>query len=665
MLTDDRKSHAETAFREWVEEHVGHVYATALRRCDGRADLAQEVTQAVFCEFARAAGSLSPDVVIGGWLHRCTVYKSSEFLRSELRRRRYEKKAADHQALHGENPEEGLWRDLAPILDEALERLSSADRDALVLRYYERRDLREIGKRLGVSEDAAQKRVTRALHRLRSELRRNGITSTSGGLCSVLGASASVPVPAGLVSSVLSSPATGGALGAVAKTLTAMTTNTKVTILTVGMCATLAVTTFLQHRANARQEQTIGNLNARLVQAGIDPSVANSRGSASNRPPRPRTAKPGASEGQKVTEFAKALADPDPLKRMSALTSMLHSMKADDAPAIGQLFLEIAAKQDGRDLVNEYQLFLQAWGGLDGPAAVAFAREHGNREEAAIAMSGWAIRDPRAAIAWLGANPSEESQWLASGIAHGWALQDLGGASAWVETLPRSDARTGMIDVLFKRYLETRGVDGAKEWFAGISQDEHNTVYRQRAFDLIARRLAREDPQQAMHWLEENIAKGYARDSSVIDEVIRARAEQDPRAAAEWALSHPDIQGRIALETALNEWVSKNPEEAGSWLGQLRGTDSYDRPASALALKLVESNPVSAMEWIDSIGSEDLRENAADEASRHWLAKDPRAAREYLLARGHTQEQIDRMAERAVVQTITVGIGSYHYFGAK
>jgi RNA polymerase sigma factor (sigma-70 family) len=46
--------------------------------------------------------------------------------------------------------------------------LAESDREAILMRYFEKRQLREIGERLGLSEEAARKRVDRALEKLRA-----------------------------------------------------------------------------------------------------------------------------------------------------------------------------------------------------------------------------------------------------------------------------------------------------------------------------------------------------------------------------------------------------------------------------------------------------------------------------------------------------------------
>ena len=130
------------------------------------------------------------------------------------------------------------WDQVQPVLDEAMADLSDEDRDALLLRYFKNHDFRAIGSTLGVSDDAAQKRVTRALERLRTHLTSRGVTTTALALSTALAANAVPLAPAGLAAA-LSTSALAGTTLATAATVTkaiAMTTLQKTAI-----AATIAV----------------------------------------------------------------------------------------------------------------------------------------------------------------------------------------------------------------------------------------------------------------------------------------------------------------------------------------------------------------------------------------------------------------------------------------
>src|SRR5437870_3668296 len=196
LLRQYARERSESAFGELVRRHIDLVYSAALRVVNGDTHLAQDVTQTVFIDLARKARSLPRGVVLAGWLHHHTCYKASTAVRTEQRRRTREQTATEMKALDdGTNPP---WELIAPYLDEGLNQLNPSDRDALVLRFLKRQDFRAVGEALGISEDAAQKRVSRALEKLRRVLGHQGVALTGATLVSLFTAEAVTTAPTGL-----------------------------------------------------------------------------------------------------------------------------------------------------------------------------------------------------------------------------------------------------------------------------------------------------------------------------------------------------------------------------------------------------------------------------------------------------------------------------------
>src|SRR5437016_9111130 len=187
---------SESAFGELVTRHIDLVYSVALRVAGGDRPLAEDVTQVVFMDLARKARGLPRDVLLAGWLYRHACYTAAKAVRTERRRKTREQTALAMRAL--DDNTEPPWERIALHLDEGLNQLSASDRDAIVLRFLKRQDLRAVGAALGISEDAAQKRVSRALEKLRSILDRRGVALTATALASVLAAEAVTAAPAGL-----------------------------------------------------------------------------------------------------------------------------------------------------------------------------------------------------------------------------------------------------------------------------------------------------------------------------------------------------------------------------------------------------------------------------------------------------------------------------------
>jgi RNA polymerase sigma factor (sigma-70 family) len=186
LLRDFVKHGEQPAFAAVVRRHLDLVYATALRKAEDEG-AAQEIAQNVFATLARKAWQFAPDDSLPAWLYKTTLLEAREWLRGELRRRRREQTAAELGTTMKTPEEQSAFRALVPLLDEALLSLREKDRTALLLRFYERQSLREVGASLGVGEDAAQKRVGSALEKLAEFFQRRGFrTATVAATAAVL-----------------------------------------------------------------------------------------------------------------------------------------------------------------------------------------------------------------------------------------------------------------------------------------------------------------------------------------------------------------------------------------------------------------------------------------------------------------------------------------------
>jgi RNA polymerase sigma factor (sigma-70 family) len=297
----------EPAFAELVQRHVNFVYACALRRVGGDAQLAEDVTQHVFIILTRQAAALAHRDTLQGWLHTTVRNVSARLRRTEQRRHRREQEAHLMSELASDSARDADWQRLRPVLDDALDALDERDREAIFLRFFEDRSFAAVGAQLRLTENAVRMRVERALQKLQAALARKGVTSTAAGLAVALASHAGVAAPAGLAASAtqLALAASAHASGAAAFAAFMSTTKASLALATVVLLAASGLWLW-QYRSTVALQSDVAALRraTELAPRPADEGRAATRSLASSTTSRDAEAK------QSVAKPSAAVAAP-------------------------------------------------------------------------------------------------------------------------------------------------------------------------------------------------------------------------------------------------------------------------------------------------------------------------------------------------------------------
>ncbi len=596
----------DAAFGELVARYSGLVFGAASRRCGGRAALAEEVAQEVFADFAKRlqAGRFRIGAGAGAWLHRSATLRAGDFMKRERRREAREAKAAA-RAEFERLPGADAWAELSPQIDTALAGLREADQRALVLRYLEGRGTVEVAAALGVGESAAQKRLERALGRLRERLRKRGVVVGVGLLGTTLAEradGASVAVPAGFADGVLAKLAAAGTGGAWAWFSARWAGAGAAAALVSGGVPLVAGGA---REDEARESQVVGT--GAEVLAGEAVSVA---------PPAPALP---YGEGLSFEEVVAALGElhARPMtqldrKRVGILLGKVPQQRAGEALSLSERTWSAEARDraDGVTGSAQFESFrhywCSDWGRSQPEAALRFA-------VARVRIGAEARRNP---MAW---------GRTAGRVAALWSAADRAAAVAWL----RSESEAGRLDAMPAASLTAQIMGGIASaypaWRAepgavrstfdllcDLNGGGASSVFRDAVGGLAAGFVSGADLEHAIERVRSEMGDVHQR-IALQEQLMRRWREVDWDGALAWVEARAN-----AGEAAQLGWALGFPDPMGA---------GFDAPAHAE--RLWSLRPAATMRE---------RERITREVVSGWMPQRPGEAVDFLLANAFSEQ---------------------------
>ncbi|MGK0184427.1 MAG: hypothetical protein ACI9R3_000193 [Verrucomicrobiales bacterium] len=352
----------------------------------------------------------------------------------------------------------------------------------------------------------------------------------------------------------------------------------------------------------------------------------------------------------------------DPLKRMEMFNHLLANLTPENAKdAYDQL-----RKSRGRGDMEKSQLFLNAWGRIDGAGAMAelMARREtsegedngrggrggrggggggrgGDGFEMMSILSGWATTDATEATEYLNSNSDlegREKTMLQAGIVQGLLVNGVSDAMKFVSDLPTGDnSREWMMSSIASEVLEG-GIDEAASWVTSISDSQ----LKEGALNRVIDQYMREDIDAAAEWVSTMSGESYANDS--IRQVAEQMAKTDPMKALQWADAlAEDAQPQVYRE-ALNEWAKTDATAASEYLLAMTNSPERDQAITGLTSTLKRDEPESALVWAQEINDPQLKESTLIDVARNWYYSDDKvAAGTWLETSGFSPEAVQQV----------------------
>jgi hypothetical protein len=334
-----------------------------------------------------------------------------------------------------------------------------------------------------------------------------------------------------------------------------------------------------------------------------------------------------------------AIRESDPVKSQLMFARLMEELTAENAPAALAMIRENVG--GGMDGMRYMGMLAYKWGEVDPTTAMtelSKGDDRGGRMGQTIALSGWATKDPQAAMAWLAAYEGDdrEKEWMANSLVNGLAKSSPEEAMKYALTMKDEGSRARAAESIAREMIRSGGTEKATAWLATITDPD----MKRGAFQTVSDQLLRSDPVKAAEFIKQNANQDYAR--GAVASLASTLAKKDVQQGLSFAGELTGDSQAKAYGSVISQWLDQdrgaNAADAAKYVEAMPAGANKDAGARELARQAMRQDPVTAIAWATSIQDPETRGETLVDAGRRYMREDPAAAQAWLASSGLSAE---------------------------
>lgn len=339
-----------------------------------------------------------------------------------------------------------------------------------------------------------------------------------------------------------------------------------------------------------------------------------------------------------------AIRESDPVKSQLMFARLMEELTPENAPAALAMIRENVG--GGMEGMRYMGMLAYKWGEVDPTTAMAElskGEDRGGRMGQTLALSGWAAKDPKAAMAWLQAfdGDDREKEWMGMSLVNGLAKSSPEEAMKYALSMKDEGSRARAAETIAREMIRAGGTEKATAWLASITDPD----MKRGAFQTVSEQLLRSDPAKAAEYIKQHAGEDYAK--GAVASLANSLARKDVNQALEFAGGLTGESQARAYGSIFNQWLDKDrgagAADVAKYVEGMPAGPAKDAGARQLAEQAMRQDPTTAIAWASSIQDPETRQDTLVDAARRYMMRDPQGAAAWLAQSGLSAEDQQRV----------------------